>query len=97
MQQIIVSAPYLLKSILIFKKKCSGYCINISLKLRSRQINWGKSNLKVMTERTTYFSQERADVFAVHRQTPDQDRDRHPHLLIHPPSDVKAHSPSKMK
>lgn len=35
-----------------------------------------------MKERTIYFSQERADVFAVHRQIPHWDHDRPPHLLF---------------
>lgn len=35
-----------------------------------------------MKERTIYFSQERADVFAVHRQIPHWDRNRPPHLLF---------------
>lgn len=62
----------------------------VILELRARQFNWRKSNLTVMTERTIYFSQERADVFAVHRQTPDWDHDGPPHLLVYPPSDVKG-------
>lgn len=79
------------------KKKSSGYYINNSLELRSRQFNWGNSNLRVMTERTIYFSQERADAFTVHRQIPHWDHGGPPHLFIYPPADVKGHSPSEMR